>query len=346
MGEGKHLRFTRRGRRRARPGGRLRPHVAARGARRRRSTPTFALELNEWQRRGRAAAGPALRHRRPSPGPIARAASPSRRAGRRSPRLDAPLGVAPAPPAVAVPRRRDRRGGGIAGMLGALVASGEPVLVVCADAALRAAAPGPALGGFALCSYDALAARPGPRGGLPHVVALDPPSCAAHADLLAADLGTAVHLAWGPAEVALRAPRRRARPRPPRPARGALPRAARTAPGDRSPTSSPSRSRARARRLLAVLAELGLVVVDPADRRGVGAAGRAHRPRALADVPRLGRPAGGGPPLPRAARAAARAGRGPDGDGAGRPAGARRRLSAGAGRTPADAARRAGYPGG
>ena len=58
---------------------------------------------------------------------------------------------------------RDRRGGGIAGTIGALVAAGEPVLVVAADAAARARHLAPILGGFELCSHEALDARPGAR---------------------------------------------------------------------------------------------------------------------------------------------------------------------------------------
>jgi single-stranded-DNA-specific exonuclease len=90
---------------------------------------------------------------------------------------------------------RDRRGGGIAGMVGALVASGEPVLVVAADAILRARHLQPILGGFELCSHDALERDPGLAGPQAHVVMLDPPAGPARAH------GKLTHLAWGPAEL-------------------------------------------------------------------------------------------------------------------------------------------------
>jgi single-stranded-DNA-specific exonuclease len=126
------------------------------------------------------------------------------------------------------PRRavRDRRGQGIAGVAGDLLASGESLLVVCADVARRRSGlealiaglttlsadtvhldcPTGGGGGPALpvCSWTALAARPGLAAGYTHVVALDPP---AHADadtllgsLPAPDGGGFAHLAWGAAE--------------------------------------------------------------------------------------------------------------------------------------------------
>lgn len=92
-------------------------------------------------------------------------------------------------------RVRDRRGGGVAGTIGALVASGEPVLVVAADALLRARHLSPILGGFELCSHEALQRDPGLARADAHVVMLDPPvgPITAH--------GAMTHLAWGPAEL-------------------------------------------------------------------------------------------------------------------------------------------------
>ena len=76
-----------------------------------------------------------------------------------------------APPARAAPTRRavirDLRGTGIAGILGDLVASGEPVLAVTAHAPHRAQALGPRVGGFAVTSWAALEDDPGPRRALP-----------------------------------------------------------------------------------------------------------------------------------------------------------------------------------
>src|SRR5205085_3342032 len=88
---------------------------------------------------------------------------------------------------------RDRRGGGIAGTIADLVCSGEPVLVVAADARLRARHLQPILGGFELCSHEALRRDPSLAGPLVHVVAIDPPA-GAPAELRA--YGRFVHLAW------------------------------------------------------------------------------------------------------------------------------------------------------
>jgi single-stranded-DNA-specific exonuclease len=131
----------------------------------------------------------------------------------------------PAPEPLALPEHpprtvRDRRGDGVAGVAGDLLASGEPVLVVCADVARRRAGlekllagfadsvtgrPGAGSGtGLAVCAWAALAHDPALAAPYTHVVALDPP---AHADaeaLLAAlpapDGGGFAHMAWGAAE--------------------------------------------------------------------------------------------------------------------------------------------------
>ncbi len=97
-------------------------------------------------------------------------------------------------PAIATPIR-DRRGGAIAGTIGALVAAGEPVLVVAADAMLRARHLAPILGGFELCSHEALARDPGLARAGTHVVLLDPPAGPIRG------LGAMTHLVWGPAEL-------------------------------------------------------------------------------------------------------------------------------------------------
>ena len=96
----------------------------------------------------------------------------------------------------------DRRGAGIAGVLTTLIASGEPVLVVCADTRRRLEHLSGRLGGFALCSWTALERSPPLVGDAYHVVLLDPP---AHPALRA--LATAgrpaqlTHLCWGAAEL-------------------------------------------------------------------------------------------------------------------------------------------------
>jgi single-stranded-DNA-specific exonuclease len=97
---------------------------------------------------------------------------------------------------------RDRRGGGAAGTIAALVASGDPVLVVCADVGRRLDALASRLGGFALCSWTALERDLRLAAGHTHVVALDPP---AHEHLFAllraGSSGQMAHLAWGEPEV-------------------------------------------------------------------------------------------------------------------------------------------------
>jgi single-stranded-DNA-specific exonuclease len=195
MGEGKHIRFT----------------VESGGVRARAvafSTPrlpdghdgpldaTFGLELNEWG----GAVEPRLVLRcaqPPEPGPIVLVGEPEDAVRAALAELDAPLEPAPAPDIAAAPR--DRLNGGAAGVIAALVASGEPVLVVCADARARRRHLSGRLGGFALCAWPALERDPGVAAGYVHVVALDPPATAAGTALAGAH-GATVHLAWGEAE--------------------------------------------------------------------------------------------------------------------------------------------------
>jgi single-stranded-DNA-specific exonuclease len=97
---------------------------------------------------------------------------------------------------------RDARGGGIAGLLGDLVASGAPVLAVSAHAQHRAAALRDRVGGFAVTTWAALEADPALARGYAHVVAVDPPPHAnlrRLADRLPGDGWT--HLAWGEPEL-------------------------------------------------------------------------------------------------------------------------------------------------
>jgi single-stranded-DNA-specific exonuclease len=97
---------------------------------------------------------------------------------------------------------RDRRSGGIAGTIAALVYTGESVLVVCADAITRRRQLSGRLSGYAVCSWDALERDPGLGAGYHHLVALDPPM---HPDqealLLAGEVGQMAHLAWGEPEL-------------------------------------------------------------------------------------------------------------------------------------------------
>jgi single-stranded-DNA-specific exonuclease len=99
---------------------------------------------------------------------------------------------------------RDARGGGIAGLLGDLVAAGAPVLAAAAHAGHRAAALRDRVGGFTLTSWAALAADPGLAAPYTHVVAVDPPAHP-HLRALAQHLPGEgwTHLAWGDAETEL-----------------------------------------------------------------------------------------------------------------------------------------------
>jgi single-stranded-DNA-specific exonuclease len=109
---------------------------------------------------------------------------------------------------------RDRRGSGFAGVVGDLLSSGEPVLVVCADvsrrrdgietlvAGITARVKSADCGQLALASWDELQIEPAIAAPYQHLVALDPPLWPGGEALLAAAPGRGfAHLGWGPAEV-------------------------------------------------------------------------------------------------------------------------------------------------
>jgi len=114
----------------------------------------------------------------------------------------APVAIAPAPVvARARPALHDRRERGIAGTIAAVVASGEPVVVVAADARARRRHLDGRLGGFALCSWRSLERDATLARAYAHVVALDPPATAGQrAALQHLARERAVHLAWGAPE--------------------------------------------------------------------------------------------------------------------------------------------------
>ena len=181
MGEDRHVRFT------VESGG-IRARAVAFGTAGRipcdASGPvdaTFCLEVNEWN--GATEPRLLLRHARPAqPGEI-------RLVGEPGDVLDPRIRPIP-------PEARDRRGGGIAGVLTSLVASGERVLVVAADAQRRARHLQGRLGGFHLTEHAALENRPELAVGYDHLVILDPPPY----DGLAAAPGPMVHLVYGDPE--------------------------------------------------------------------------------------------------------------------------------------------------
>ena len=96
----------------------------------------------------------------------------------------------------------DRRGTGIAGLIADLVATGEDVLAVAAHAPHRARRLRDRIGGFALCSWQALEDDPALAAGFAHVVAIDPPGHPAQRALLDHPSGQGwAHLSWGEPEL-------------------------------------------------------------------------------------------------------------------------------------------------
>lgn len=169
---------------------------------------------------------------------------------------------------------RDRRGGGIAGVLGALVFSGQRVLAVVADADIRGPQLRALFGGCDLCSHAALAADPALAVDAEHVVILDPPATPEHRAVLEAlTARQMVHLAWGPAELtfALRIHEREYDLRAPLTALYRDLRALGSAAGEeleaalRGDPQAP-RSPSATGRALRVLSELGLVSLNPETR--------------------------------------------------------------------------------
>jgi single-stranded-DNA-specific exonuclease len=154
----------------------------------------------------------------------------------------------------------------VAGLIADLVNAGDEVLVVTAHAPHRARALRGRIGGFALTSWHALNDEPGLAKPFAHIVALDPPA-APGLEHLPGEGWT--HLAWGEPELgfatrihqwdyALRAPL------------AAVYRALREAGGAEgeaieamlSGDGAQPRSAALAGRLVRVLAELGLVILE------------------------------------------------------------------------------------
>ncbi len=215
MGEGKHVRFT------LLSGGARASAVAFGRARLpdghdEAIDAAFALEINRWNGREeprlvlRAAA-------RPVAGRVTFAGRPQDDLSAAFAEFDAAGPGLTADPAlssaapehnVAARRRRvggpehpgavrDRRGLGAAGTLGALLASGEPVLVVCACESARRDAMDGRVGDVTLCSFDALQRGPRIADAFTHVVVLDPPpSAEVEAQLRAPAAGQTTHLAW------------------------------------------------------------------------------------------------------------------------------------------------------
>jgi single-stranded-DNA-specific exonuclease len=204
-GRGDHARFTvQSGRARARAvafataAGRLPLGVPVDGA--------FSLERNEWQgvvearlvlrAVARCAPAPVVLVGEGDGGYLERAFAELDRDLERPPRVPAPLD---GPQARVIRDRRDR---GVAATIVELVRGGEPVLVVCASTGERLEHLQGRLGGFALCSYAALARDRGLAARYTHLVALDPPANEAdRAGLRHGGDTQFTHLAWGQAEL-------------------------------------------------------------------------------------------------------------------------------------------------
>jgi single-stranded-DNA-specific exonuclease len=160
---------------------------------------TFKLELSEW--RGVVEPRLVLRHAQPcAPAAIKILGEPERYLAGVLAELDAPLG---APESLAEGEQRtvlDRRGESPLSTLADALATGQPVLTVCADVPRRLAGLSARTGGFELISYHALERCPEVAAASAHLVALDPPSSGYSNDLLGAGCGF-THLAWGDAEL-------------------------------------------------------------------------------------------------------------------------------------------------
>ena len=155
---------------------------------------TFTLELNEWN--GSVEPRLVLRCARPTaPAPIRVVGeTPWLAAALAHARTSLSRGYSPQPATFGALPPRDRRGGGLAGTIHSLVASGEPVLVVCAHVQRRAKHLAGRLGGFALTSHAELQRNPQIAADYAHVVLMDP-------GRPPIPPGPCVHLAWGTPEV-------------------------------------------------------------------------------------------------------------------------------------------------
>jgi single-stranded-DNA-specific exonuclease len=141
------------------------------------------------------------------------------------------------------------------------------VLVVAADAHARLGHLRPILGGFALCSHDALERDPSLAAADAHVVMLDPPAGPLRT------YGAMTHLTWGPPELRFAAQihEREYALRASLTATYRALRAAGAAAGEELETllrgdAKTPRPAALAGRVLRVLAELHLVSLDPDSR--------------------------------------------------------------------------------
>jgi single-stranded-DNA-specific exonuclease len=203
MGEGRHARFT------VSSGG-VRARAVAFGCDGRVADDlgqpldaTFRLERNAYH--GAVEPRLVLRQAQPcAPAPIKLLQSPGGYLSAVLAELEAESTSAPPAQEGAAPGVRrivlERRGHSPLAVLVDAVATGEPVLAVCADVPRRLNGLRTRVGGFALASYGELERHPGQAGAYDRLVALDPPADRAAGELLRAGTGVTL-LAWGPAEL-------------------------------------------------------------------------------------------------------------------------------------------------
>jgi len=114
-----------------------------------------------------------------------------------------------APPHVGARSVSDRRGEGVAGVVGDLLVSGDDVLIACGDPSrwrhgLESTLGGLTRGRAAIASWDLLALLPAVAEPYAHVFALDPPPAGDAAGFLSGLPGTGfAHSGWGPPEQAI-----------------------------------------------------------------------------------------------------------------------------------------------
>jgi single-stranded-DNA-specific exonuclease len=160
---------------------------------------TFTLERNEW----RGVVEPRLQlrtARRCMPPPIAVMGEGGGYLERAFAEIDRGGVVAAAVPGT-TRAADDRRGRGVAALIMQLRATGEPVLVLCADAVARERHMRGRVGGFTLASYNALERGAAGTDSFRHIVLLDPPSDERALELALAGEGPPVRLGWSATEL-------------------------------------------------------------------------------------------------------------------------------------------------
>ena len=169
---------------------------------------TFRLERNVWN--GAVEPRLVLKHAQPcAPRPIELLGEGGEYLRQVMDQMEGPLplvasGPAAAPRAAPAPAggrtALDRRTVSPLAVLADVVATGDPVLAVCADVARRLEGLRARVGGFALACHHAVERDPSLIDPFVHVVVLDPPSGARGEGLLRAGTGL-THLCWSDAEL-------------------------------------------------------------------------------------------------------------------------------------------------